>query len=93
MDPDPTFMQIFISDSVANQGRSRWYNLTFDGYWNIIDSSSDFDDVLQANFDAQQILWQEQPITVMYNNELTSMYRTDKFEGWVTVPGEGAYTR
>jgi ABC-type transport system substrate-binding protein len=92
LSPDPTFMQLFYSGAPVNQQRSRWYNKTYDDLWNIIDRSSDFDIVLAAAYKAQQMYWQEQPLVVMYNNELTSMYRVDKFDGFIIVPGTGAFT-
>lgn len=89
----PSVLNRFISNSLSNQRSSRWYNSSFDFLWNVIDTNSNIDTVLEASFDAQEIFWQEQPITILYNPELFSMYRNDKFEGFVTVPGQGAYTR
>ena len=89
LNPDPSFLQLFRSGSIANQYRQRWFNSTFDKYWNVIDKSPDLDSVLNASLLAQQILWQEQPLVVLYNHQIVSVYRTDKFEGFVNIPGEG----
>jgi ABC-type transport system substrate-binding protein len=91
MAPNPTFLQTFVSDSVLNQQRNRWYNTTYDDLYDTIETSTDFQTVLDASYEAQKIFWQEQPLVVMYNNELTTMYRKDKFEGAVTVPGTGGF--
>ncbi|MFW9930980.1 MAG: ABC transporter substrate-binding protein [Candidatus Thorarchaeota archaeon] len=90
---DPTFLQLFYSQNVQNQQLQRFANSTFDKDWFIIQGNSNYDMILKAALNAQQILWQEQPLVVAYNNLLISIYRTDKFEGQITVPGEGAFSR
>ncbi|MFW9929677.1 MAG: ABC transporter substrate-binding protein [Candidatus Thorarchaeota archaeon] len=87
---DPTFLSLFQSTGVNNEQFQRFQNSTFDADWLVVQDSSNFNDVLQASMNAQQILWQEQPLVVMYNNQYTSVFRTDKFEGFVTEPGRGA---
>jgi ABC-type transport system substrate-binding protein len=89
--PNPTYLQSYVSDAVTNLQGTRWGNQTFDDLYDTIETSTDYDEVLQASYEAQRILWQEQPRVVMYNNELTTMYRTDRFEGAVTVPGTGGF--
>jgi ABC-type transport system substrate-binding protein len=89
--PNPLFLNYFTSDSIDNLEGCRWFNSTYDAQWDIIESSTDIQAVLAAAYYAQQIYWQEQPKVVMYNNELTSMYRTNKFMGHVTRPGTGAF--
>ncbi|MHA2363762.1 MAG: ABC transporter substrate-binding protein [Candidatus Hodarchaeales archaeon] len=89
--PNPLFLNAFTSDAIDNLEGTRWVNSTFDENWDIIESSTDLQAVLEAAYKCQQIYWQEQPKVVMYNNELTSMYRTNKFMGQVTVPGTGGF--
>lgn len=89
--PNPTFMQIFVSDSVQNLQETRWSNATFDEIYRTVETSSDENEVLTQNYLAQKILWQEQPKVVMYNNELTTMYRKEKFQNTITVPGTGGF--
>ncbi|MHA2366793.1 MAG: ABC transporter substrate-binding protein, partial [Candidatus Hodarchaeales archaeon] len=89
--PNPLFLQSFTSNFEANLEQARWVNSTYDELWDIISSSTDFNEVLDATYKAQQIWWQEQPKVVMYNNKLTSMYRTNRFIDQVLVPGEGSF--
>ncbi|MHA2366484.1 MAG: ABC transporter substrate-binding protein, partial [Candidatus Hodarchaeales archaeon] len=89
--PNPLFLQAFVSDGATNLQETRFTNSTFDEQWAIIESSTDITAVLAAAYKAQQIWWQEQPKVVMYNNELTTMYRTNKFMGQITVPGLGGF--
>ncbi|MHA2364561.1 MAG: ABC transporter substrate-binding protein [Candidatus Hodarchaeales archaeon] len=91
LEPNPLELNKFFSGSSDNQDYHRWYNSTFDSLWDIIDTSSNFTEVLETSYEAQRVLWQEQPLVVMYNNELTSMYRVDNFEDYITIPGVGAF--
>ncbi|KKK85712.1 hypothetical protein LCGC14_2770550, partial [marine sediment metagenome] len=87
-----TFLQLFNGHSDINRYHSRWFNSTFDAYWEVIESGTRFEEVLQAILKAQQILWQEQPIAVLKTGKTLSMYRTDKFEGFVLDKGQGVFT-
>jgi ABC-type transport system substrate-binding protein len=89
--PNPTYLQSYVSDAVTNVQATRWGNQTFDDLYDTIETSTNYNEVLEASYEAQRILWQEQPRVVMYNNELTTMYRRDRFEGAVTVPGTGGF--
>ncbi|MHA2364328.1 MAG: ABC transporter substrate-binding protein [Candidatus Hodarchaeales archaeon] len=91
LEPNPLFLQTLVTDSTQNIQVTHWINSTYDNLWNILDSSPDFEEVLEASYQMQRILWQEQPKVVFYNNEMTSIYRTDRFMNQITVPGTGAY--
>ncbi len=90
--PTPTFLQSFMSNDPTNLEIWRWSNSTYDELVSTVLTSPDLAKVEEANYKAQLILWREQPLVVMYNNILVSLYRTDKLEGWVTETGAGAFT-
>lgn len=87
-----SMLELFYSESEMNQERSRWYNATFDGLWNNISTSQEFEELYESGSIAQQILWQEQPISPLYNREIISFYRIDKFAGHSLILGKGAFT-
>ncbi|MHA2364414.1 MAG: ABC transporter substrate-binding protein [Candidatus Hodarchaeales archaeon] len=91
LDPNPVFLNTFVSDSEQNLQVTHWINSTYDNLWNIIENSPAVEEILEASYQMQRILWQEQPKVVIYINDLNSMYRTDKFTNQITVPGMGAY--
>lgn len=89
--PNPMLLSTFVSTSAYNQQSYSWTNETFNHIYRIIETSGNESLVLEKTYDAQKILWQEQPIIVLYNKRLTSMVRSDVFEGAVTVSGEGSF--
>jgi ABC-type transport system substrate-binding protein len=89
--PDPSHLDIFYSNNTENKDYHRWVNASFDELYKLINTSPDLDLVLQASYEAQRILWQEQPKVVLYNNERFSMYRKDQFSGFINMIGKGAF--
>ncbi len=85
--PTPLFLQSFMTDDPNNGEVWRWSNATYDDAVDTLLNTPYIDDALDASYTAQEILWYEQPMVVMYNNLLISVYRTDKFSGWIQASG------
>ncbi len=81
------FLEALRTNHSTNAGIWRWSNATHDKLLDVIATSPFFSEALNASIDAQEILWYEQPLVVMYNNLLISVYRVDKFKGWVKPLG------
>ncbi len=86
--PTPLFLSAFMTGDPENEFVWRWSNQSFDEAVDVLLSTPFLDDALDAAYDAQEILWYEQPMVVMYNNLLISVYRTDKFKGWIQPSGD-----
>jgi ABC-type transport system substrate-binding protein len=64
-------------------------NATYDALVETAFESFNMAEVEQAIWDAQKILWYEQPMVVAYQNLLPTAYRKDPWIGWVNALGEG----
>ncbi len=89
--PNPLALQAFISSEIANpEGNMlNWGNSTYDDWVEVMMTSSDYAEVLEAAHMAQQVFVENAPMIVMYSNWEVNAHRTDKFEGWVEIPGWG----
>ncbi|MHA2366408.1 MAG: ABC transporter substrate-binding protein, partial [Candidatus Hodarchaeales archaeon] len=77
---NPQYSTYFTSeDEILEFNFEQLYNETFDNFLAIIESSANYTEVLKATYNAQRILWQEQPVLVIYNDIWITMYRTNKF--------------
>ncbi len=87
--PTPLFLKLLMSNRPLNKELWHWSNSTYDSLVETILTSSNLTEVEEANYRAQVILWEEQPLVVLYNNFLLSLYRTSKLDGWITETGVG----
>ncbi len=85
---NPLFLAEFASNSTTNKQIWRWSNTTYDEVIDILLTSPYLDDVLEAAYRAQEILWHEQPMIPMYDTFRFSIYRVDKLEGWIQPAGK-----
>ncbi len=90
--PNLDILTYFTEDCSSSLSLWRWCNSTYNDLINIILTSSNVSAVEEAAYKAQLILWNEQPLVVLYNYPIVSFYRVDKLEGWVTTRGEGTFT-
>lgn len=90
LDPLPFALDKYTSTSVSNKDHGpHWWNDTFDSAVWTIYNAQDEETVLLKTYQAQHILWQEQPVVVIGYNKSYSVCRTDLFARIVNVPGEG----
>jgi len=89
--PLPTHLQEWTTDNIANPegNQMNWSNEDYDEQVEIMMTSSDFDEVLDAALEAQDIFVSECPMIVWYSNWEVNAHRIDRFEGWVVSPGHG----
>jgi ABC-type transport system substrate-binding protein len=89
--PNPLALQNFITDEIANpEGNMlNWANSQYDDYVYDMMNEPEYSDVLYAALQAQQIFAEEVPMLVWYSNWEVNAHRTDKFEGFITIPGWG----
>ncbi|MHA2297646.1 MAG: ABC transporter substrate-binding protein [Candidatus Hodarchaeales archaeon] len=86
----PLFLNIFQSSNIDNY--CRWSNETYDDLIDNMTESIDPVTIQQACWDAQVILWHEQPIVPYYQNTIYCAHRIDPFTGWVNQKGKGIRT-
>ena len=89
--PNPLVLQNFISSEIANPEGNflNWGNDTFDLWVDIMMTANDPSLVLESAYRSQQVFVENAPMIVMYSNLETYAHRTDKFEGWIEIPGWG----
>ncbi len=89
--PLPTILQNWVTDQIANpEGNAlNFANDTFDYWVDIMMTASDYETVLQAAHEAQQIFIENVPMLVWYSNWEVNAHRTDEWTGWVVAPGHG----
>jgi len=90
-DPLPLHLQEWTSDNIANPegNQMNWANTTYDAHIDTMMTSSDYDEVLDAALEAQNIFVADCPMIVWYSNWEVNAHRIDRFEGWVVSPGHG----
>jgi len=86
---EPLFLENFKSDDIGNDWN--FVNSTYDDYVDTMLESNNETEVYEACWNAQRILWEEQPLTVAYQNLLISAYRKDPWTGYVNTEGEGVF--
>jgi ABC-type transport system substrate-binding protein len=88
---NPLALQMFISSEIANPEGNfvNWANPAYDTEVDIMLSSSDYATVLEAAHNAQTIFSDECPMVIWYSNWVVNAHRTDRFDGWVEIPGWG----
>ena len=88
---NPLLLENFVSDQIPNSGGNymNWSNSTYDNLIDLMLTSSDYDTVLDAAYDAQQILVGDMPMLVWYSNLEVNAHRTDTWQNFVVVPGYG----
>jgi ABC-type transport system substrate-binding protein len=98
--PGPISLESLMTDPLGYYPSSNWNNppnnfhwsnATYDQLVETMLSSSDRSTVEQACWDAQVILWHEQPVVPVYQEFLFSAYRKDPWTGWVNTRGKGVY--
>ncbi len=89
--PSPFALQNFITSEIQNpEGNMlNWANCDYDDEVNTMMTHSDYNTVLEAAHEAQQIFVENVPMIVLYSNWEANAHRTDKLEGWVEIPGYG----
>ena len=89
--PNPLPLQKYITSEIANPESNmlNWGNSTYDDWVEIMMTASDFNEVLEAAHQAQQVIVENAPMIVMFSNWEVYAHRTDKLEGWVDAPGWG----
>jgi ABC-type transport system substrate-binding protein len=91
LDPDH-LIDFFKCDAEFNAGIWRYCNPGLDAVLEQMQAAETFEEAVAAAWEAQKILWVEQPMILAYMNLLISAYRTDRFEGYLNVPGDGVAT-
>lgn len=89
--PIPTILENWVTDQIANpEGNAlNWANDTFDYWVDIMMSSPEYDEVLDASHAAQQVFIENVPMLVWYSNWEVNAHRTDKWENFFVAPGHG----
>lgn len=82
-------IDLFKCDSEYNLGFYRYCNPEVDELLTKLENSESFEEAVKWSWEVQKILWKEQPVLPTYMNLLLSAYRTDKFEGYQNIPGDG----
>jgi len=54
-------------------------------------TTNDLETAKDAALQAQEILWQEQPLVVLYQDKGLSTHRNDRWEDLVITSGTGVY--
>lgn len=86
---DPLILQNFQSFDLDND--PNFVNTTYDDLVETMLSTNDLEEAQQCCWDAQRILWEEQPLVVAYQNLLISAYRKDPWTGYVNTEGQGVF--
>ncbi|MHA1170108.1 MAG: ABC transporter substrate-binding protein, partial [Candidatus Hodarchaeales archaeon] len=86
---EPLFLENFKSDDIGNDWN--FFNSTYDDYVDTMLESNNETEVYEACWNAQRILWEEQPLCVAYQNLLISAYRKDPWTGYVNTEGSGVF--
>lgn len=86
--PTPEFLSFFTTGNPLNEIIWRWSNATYDEKVKTMLTTLDYDKAINAAYDAQVILWYEQPLVVLYNKIHFSVYRIDKLDGWIQPLGK-----
>ncbi len=84
----PLILTEFKTDSSTNEFSWRWSNATYDAKVKEMVTTPFFEEVLKAAYDAQKILWHEQPMVILHANFFKSLYRTDVLKGWIQPSGD-----
>ncbi|MGY5875903.1 MAG: ABC transporter substrate-binding protein [Candidatus Thorarchaeota archaeon] len=79
----------YYHDDFGYYNFPNWGNSTFDSWREQLLHSISFDDVYEAAIEMQKIWVYECPEIILYQNELISAYRTDRFEGFVNDHQDG----
>jgi hypothetical protein len=89
--PNPLILQNFVTDQIANPegNHLNWANDTFDYWVNVMMTSPDYDTVLTAAHEAQQVFAEQVPMCIWYSNWEVNAHRVDRWEGHVIIPGWG----
>ena len=89
--PNPLILQNFVTDQIANPegNHLNWANDTFDYWVDVMMTESDYDTVLDASHQAQLVFAQQVPMLIWYSNWEVNAHRTDRWEGYVVIPGWG----
>lgn len=89
--PNPLILENFITDYIAEPegNHLNWANDTYDYWVDIMLTSSDYDEVVDAAYAAQQIFIEQVPMLIWYSNWEVNAHRTDKWEGHVVIQGWG----
>ncbi|MHA1451198.1 MAG: hypothetical protein ACTSP4_17490 [Candidatus Hodarchaeales archaeon] len=66
-------------------------NSTYDELVNTMLATNSLEEAQQTCWDAQRILWEEQPVVVAYQNLLISAYRKDPWTNYVNTEGSGVF--
>jgi ABC-type transport system substrate-binding protein len=89
--PSPVSLATWTSGQIANPYGNflNWANTSYDTILDAMLTSADYDSVLQAAHDAQQVFVHEAPMIVLGWGYVMNAYRTDRFTGWLVSPGVG----
>jgi len=87
-DPDHLY-DFFRTGQAYNELLYRFSNATYDMHADAMMTAPTKEEAIEHAKKCQEILFEEQPIIVCYQNLIYSAYRTDKFEGFVNAKGAG----
>ncbi len=85
----PTFLQAFASWSISNQLLWRFTNDSYDAAVYDFLTNRTFNGTLAAAWRAERILYEQQPIVPIYQNDLIMAARNDTFYDYFNFPGDG----
>jgi peptide/nickel transport system substrate-binding protein len=87
----PLYLENFITDEIANDEGNmlNWANPQYDEAVDTFMNGADYDTVLDACHEAQQIFVENVPMMVLYSNYEVNAHRTDKWENFIVIPGYG----
>ncbi len=82
-----SMLKWFKSDNAINKKTWRWYNASYDQLMHELKTALTHEEALQVVLDAQRVLWYSQPFVAVASYLKPSVYRNDRFEGWMQPPG------
>ncbi len=86
---DPiSMLKLFKSDDDINVRTWRWYNASYDQLMNEFKTALTHEASLQVALDAQRVLWYSQPLLALASYLKPSVYRSDRFQGWIQPTGQ-----
>jgi len=87
---DPEWMKTRLhSSAIPNPNYYGFVNAEFDRLAELQSTQFDIEERKQSIWRMQEIIAEEVPLIVMYFRQSPSVYRTDKFTGWIEVLDEG----
>jgi len=89
-DPDPnSLLEIFTTDSIGSLSDSQFSNARYDELFTLQNEAATLDARKGYMAEMQNIVYDQAPYVIVYNDNELHVYRTDRFTNWHNQPADG----